>query len=170
MGTRVRKSRYRRRVLRTAAISLSAILLLATILLNLFTHVLAVVRYYGDGMEPTLSGGQYLVLLRTQDVEQNDVVAFYYNNKLLVRRIIGEGGQQISISRNGTVSLNNQPLDEPYLLAPSFGQCNLTFPFYIPPNEFFVLGDNRAISMDSRLAEIGTIPSERILGKLLFAF
>ena len=145
-----------------------ALLVVLTILLNLFTHVLAVVQYFGDGMEPALKNGQTLVLHRTDSVKAGDIIAFYYNNQLLVRRVICEGGKQIYINKDGTVEINEEPLDEPYLEKTSIGQCNITFPYKVTPEHYFVMGDNRTIAMDSRLKEIGTISADRILGKVLF--
>ena len=140
-----------------------------TILLNLFTHVLGVVQYFGNGMEPSLKNGQTLILKRTENVKEGDIVAFYYNNQLLVRRVICEGGKQISIGKDGSVEINNEPLEEPYVEEASIGQCNITFPHTVAPNSYFVMGDQREIAMDSRLKEIGSISEDRILGKVLFA-
>lgn len=149
--------------------SLLGIVIAAIILLNVFTHVLQIVHYSGNSMEPNIHNRQTLLLLKTQDVEQGDVIAFYFNNQILVRRVICAGGNQISISSDGTVSVNAEPLQEPYLTESSIGQCNITFPYRVQDDHFFVMGDNRAISMDSRLSEIGPIPLDRVIGKVLFA-
>lgn len=154
---------YAKIALRLAAVLLVAVLLLA----NLFTHVFMVVRYYGDGMEPSLSDRQLLVLLKTDNVESGDIIAFYYNNKVLVRRVICEGGHSISLEANGTVTIDGAVLDEPYVQEPSIGQHNISFPYQVPYGHCFVMGDNRAIAMDSRLSEIGTVPADRVLGKVL---
>lgn len=154
---------YGKIALRLAAVLLMAVLILA----NLFTHVLMVVRYYGDGMSPSLSDRQLLVLLKTDKVESGDVIAFYYNNKVLVRRVICEGGHSIALEENGAVSVDDTVLDEPYVQTPSIGQHNIDFPYRVPYGHYFVMGDNRSISMDSRLSEIGTVPADRILGKVL---
>jgi len=146
------------------------ILLIAVILLNLFTHVFAVVRFYGDGMEPTLENHQLLVVLRTNEVKQGDIVAFYYNNKALVRRVIACDGQQIDVSEDGGVRVNNELIEEPYIQKLSLGQCNLKFPYTVPLEQYFVMGDNRETAMDSRLKEIGTVTEERIIGKVIFTF
>ena len=145
------------------------LLIAATVLLNLFTHVFGVVQYFGNGMEPSLRNGQTLILRRTEKVKEGDIVAFYYNNQLLVRRVICEGGKQITIEKDGSVEINNKPLEEPYVEEASIGQCNITFPHTVAPNSYFVMGDNREIAMDSRLKEIGSISGDRILGTLLFA-
>lgn len=149
--------------------SLLGIVIAAIILLNVFTHVLQIVHYSGNSMEPNIHNRQTLLLLKTQNVEQGDVIAFYFNNQILVRRVICTGGSQISIGSDGTVSINAEPLQESYLTEPSIGQCNITFPYRVQEDYYFVMGDNRAISMDSRLSEIGPIPLDRVIGKVLFA-
>lgn len=166
-----REQQRKRRAWLTALIRATiALLAVAVILLNLFTHVLQVVRYNGESMTPTLSGGQTLILRKTKNVSPGDVIAFYYNNQVLVRRVICEGGDQLSIANDGTVSVNGSALEERYVEEPSVGQCNLTFPYLVSAGCVFVMGDNRVIAMDSRLAEIGPIPEQRIIGKVLFAF
>ena len=144
--------------------------LLAVLLVNLFTHVFQIVNYNGTGMEPNLCGGQTLVILKTDKVVEGDIIAFYYNNQILVRRVICEGGKQLEIEQDGTVRIGNNVLDEPYLDMKSIGQCNLAFPYYVQSGTYFVMGDNRIEAMDSRLEEIGTIPQDRIIGKVLFKF
>ena len=149
---------------------LVGVALAVVVLLNVFTHIFSVVQYYGDGMQPRLQDRQILVILQTQDVEHCDLVAFYYNNKVLVRRIICGGGTSIEIDNKGAVSIDGTPLEESYVAQPALGQSNISYPFTIPHEEYFVMGDNRQISMDSRLEEIGTIPADRIIGKVVFAF
>ncbi len=166
-GKRVRAKKHP--YLSMAVTIAASLLLVAVVLVNLFTHVFPVVRYHGDGMEPALSNGDLLVLLKTSKVEEGDVIAFYYNNKILVRRVVCEGGQQIAVDPSGTVYINGTALDEPYVDQPSIGQCNLTFPYYVPPNHVFVMGDRRETAMDSRLEEIGPINTDRILGKVLLS-
>lgn len=137
------------------------------VLLNVFTHVFSVVQYYGSGMEPELQNRQVLLVLRTDQVEQGDIAAFYYNNKVLVRRVIAGGGTSLEMDENGRVKVDGMPLQEPYVSEFSPGQCNVSFPHTVPYDEFFVMGDNRSIAMDSRLEQIGTIPRNRILGKVI---
>ena len=149
---------------------LVCVALIVVVLLNVFTHILSVVQYYGSGMEPELNDRQILLVLRTDQVEQGDVAAFYYNNKVLVRRVIASGGTSLEMDEYGRVSVDGVPLHEPYLTKHSPGQCNISFPFTIPYDEFFVMGDNRPVAMDSRLEQIGTIPRNRIIGKVIFSF
>ena len=141
----------------------------ASLLLNLFTHIIPIVKYYGDGMSPTLEAGQILVLAKTQEVNAGDIIAFYYNNKILIRRVIATGGQQISMDRAGTVSVDGTVLDEPYVESLAYGQVTVNFPYNVPADSVFVMGDNRLTSMDSRLLEIGAVSGDRIVGKVLFS-
>ena len=144
--------------------------LLAVLLMNVFTHILQIVNYNGSGMEPGLKGGQTLLILKTQKVEEGDVIAFYYNNQVLVRRVICTGGRQLEIDSNGAVAVNGIDLEEPYVQNATLGQCNITFPYHVRIGTVFVMGDNREEAMDSRLKEIGTIPTDRIIGKVIFKF
>lgn len=164
-----RQRRNRRMALSAAMRWIIGLVAAAVILLNLFTHVVQPVRYSGSGMEPSLHGGQMLLIRKTQNVEEGDIIAFYYNNQVLVRRVICQGGKQLSIESDGTVRINSEVLEEPYVESPSIGQCNLEFPYYVQTGYVFVMGDNRAVAMDSRLAEIGCVPVDRIIGKVLFA-
>ena len=140
-----------------------------SLLLNLFTHVIPVVKYYGNAMSPGLSSGQILLVGKTQDVKRGDIIAFYYNNKVLVRRVVATGGQQVNIDIFGNVTVDGKSLVEPYVSEKSIGQTSVEFPYNVPGESFFVLGDNRASSMDSRLLEIGAISKDRVVGKVLFS-
>lgn len=148
---------------------IAGVVLGVVLLLNLLTFAFSVVRYYGDGMTPTLKSGQMLVIDKVGSVSEGDIIAFYYNNKVLVRRVVSTGGKQVEIDSAGTVSVNGKTLEEPYLESTTLGQCNLNFPYSVPTGHLFVLGDNRSTAMDSRLSEIGTVPEDRVIGKVLFA-
>ena len=141
----------------------------ASLFLNLYTYVTPVVRYYGTSMTPTLSDGQVLVVLKPARIEAGDVIAFYYNNSILVRRVVATGNQQVTIDIFGAVSVNGEVLEEPYTDNKTLGQCNLQFPFNVPANSYFVLGDDRDSAMDSRLAEIGAISEEQVIGKVILS-
>lgn len=145
-----------------------AAVLLAVFLLNIFTHVFQIVRYSGTGMEPTLYGGRTLVIRKTKTVEAGDIIAFYYNNQILIRRVICTGGQQIEIDKHGVVSVGGKLLEEKYLKNTTLGQCNIIFPYHVRTGTVFVMGDNRLEAMDSRLEEIGPVPEDRIIGKVIF--
>lgn len=133
---------------------------MASILLNVFTHVIPIEKYYGNGMSPILEPGQILLLSKTQNVDMGDVIAFYYNNKILIRRVIGVGGDKISLDRSGILTLNGDLHKEPYVKQAAYGQTTVEFPYAVPASHFFVMGDNRTVSIDSRLIEIGAISED----------
>lgn len=145
------------------------VIITASLLLNLFTFIMPVVKYYGTSMSPTLEDGQILIVSKMAEVQSGDIIAFYYNNKVLVRRVVATGNEQISIDIFGAVSINGEQLNEPYIENKTLGQCNLDFPYNVPTGAFFVLGDNRDVSMDSRLEEIGVVTDDRLIGKVVFS-
>ncbi|MBR4121709.1 MAG: signal peptidase I, partial [Erysipelotrichaceae bacterium] len=102
------------------------------------------------------------------DVKRGDIIAFYYNNKILIKRVVGISGEWVDIDRNGVVTINGKLLDEPYVTDKALGECNIKLPYQVPENRVFVMGDHRSVSVDSRSAEIGCIPEEQIVGKLIF--
>lgn len=148
---------------------LVAVLILISLLLNLFTFVIPAVKYYGTSMAPTLQDGQILIVNKLAKVNSGDVIAFYYNDKILIRRVIAEGNQQVKIDIFGTVKVNGQELNEPYTQNKTLGQCNLEFPYHVPTSSYFVMGDNRESAMDSRLKEIGSVTEDRLIGKVVFS-
>lgn len=119
-------------------------------------------------MSPTLKDKQILFVNKLAEVKSGDIVAFYYNNNILIRRVVAVENQQVTVDIFGKVSVNGTELTEDYVKSTTLGQCNLDFPYTVPPKSYFVLGDNRETSMDSRLKEIGVVTEERIIGKIMF--
>lgn len=155
-------------VKRTVTIVL-VVLMTVSLLMNLFTFIMPVVKYYGNSMSPTLHDKQILIVNKMAEIQRGDIVAFYYNNKVIVRRVAAVGNEQVSIDVFGAVSVNGTVLEEPYVEQPTLGQCNLDFPYSVPTNAYFVLGDNRDTAMDSRLSEIGVVTEDRLIGKVVFS-
>ena len=154
-----------KRAMRNIVISL---IIVASVTVLIAMLWLPVMQVHGTSMEPVLNDGEILVAVRGQRyIRRGDIVAFYYNNQVLVRRVVCLGGKHISIEEDGTVYINSQALEEPYLENKSVGQCNTAFPYFIPSGYAFVMGDNREIAMDSRLEEIGPVPMGRIIGKVI---
>ncbi len=145
------------------------VIITVSLLLNLFTFIMPVVKYYGSSMSPTLEDGQILIVSKVSEIGNGDIIAFYYNNKVLVRRVVATENQQISVDIFGTVTVDGEELVEPYIGNKTLGQCNLDFPYNVPSGSLFVLGDNREVAMDSRLEEIGTVTEDRLIGKIVFS-
>lgn len=119
-------------------------------------------------MEPTLQTGEMIVTVKNGKFETGDIVAFYYNNKILLKRVIAQAGDTVNIDDAGNVSVNGTQLYEPYIEDKSLGQCDITFPYQVPDGKIFVLGDNRSVSIDSRSSSVGCISKEDIVGKAVF--
>lgn len=145
------------------------VVLLASLLLNISTYIFPVVRHYGNSMSPTLQENQLLLMFKTDSVERGDVIAFYYNNNIMVRRVIAGPGDTVNVDIFGNVAVNGETIEEDYVDVPALGQTDVQFPYTVPANSFFVMGDKRETAMDSRLTEIGSIPRDRIVGKLIFS-
>ena len=153
------------RVLRTTIFVLLVVTAAAVIVAVLMFPVLEI---KGDAMNATLQNGDFVVTGKAAQYGRGDVIAFYYNNTLLVKRIIAVGGDEVDIDEEGNVTVNGQALSEPYVTGRALGECNVTFPYSVPKDEFFVLGDNRSQSVDSRNTALGPVTQDLIVGKLLF--
>lgn len=131
------------------------------------TRIFNVLQVSGDSMEPTLYPGNLLISTKIFGYEKGDIIAFYYNDSVLIKRVIATEGDTVYIDDEGNVYVNSEKLEEDYVLELSYGNCDITFPYRVPSGELFVLGDNREVSIDSRSKNIGTISEDRILGKII---
>ena len=130
--------------------------------------LLPILHIYGSSMSPTLTNGDIVAAMRYGSYERGDIVAFYYNEQILVKRIIGLPGEMVDIDADGNVSIDGEPLDEPYLDEKALGECDIELPYQVPEGRYFVMGDNRGVSSDSRSSQVGCIAEERIIGELIF--
>ena len=130
--------------------------------------LLPILRIYGSSMMPTLTDGNIVAAVRNGSYERGDVIAFYYNNKILVKRVIGLPGEWVDIDEQGNVSIDSEPLDEPYLDEKALGECDIALPYQVPDGRYFVMGDHRSVSSDSRNSAVGCVSEEQIVGKLFF--
>lgn len=162
---RVRHQKKNRKILRETIFSLVIVAAVAVLVAMLLFPTFKVT---GSSMQPTLESGEVVVCLKTSKFEMGDVIAFYYNNKVLLKRVIGSAGDIIEINENGDVFVNGSQLDEPYIINKSLGKCDIEFPYQVPDNRIFVMGDNRETSVDSRSTSVGCIADEYILGKVFF--
>lgn len=164
----LRRVKYRRsygRVMRSTIYTLITVAAVAVLVATLWLPVLQV---YGTSMEPTLTEGNIVLSLKGGKFQTGDVVAFYYNNKILVKRVIGSAGDWINIGTDGTVYVNNEAIEEPYLREKALGTCDIELPYQVPEGRIFVMGDNRSVSLDSRSTAVGCVSEEQIVGRLTF--
>jgi signal peptidase I len=130
--------------------------------------LLPILRIYGQSMNSTLVSGELVVSVKGASFKTGDIIAFYYNNNILVKRVIANSGDWVDIDLDGNVYVNQQQIDEPYLNEKAFGEPTIDFPYQVPDERVFVLGDNRSVSIDSRHTAIGCVTSEQIVGKIIF--
>lgn len=156
-----------RRFRRTLAAVLGTLLVVAAVAVLLATRFFPVLQIYGSSMTPTLNEGEVVIAMETSEFETGDVVAFYFNNRILVKRVIASAGDWVDIADDGSVSVNGVVIDEPYLEEKALGNCNIELPYQVPESHVFLLGDHRSVSIDSRNAAVGCIAEEQIIGKLL---
>lgn len=164
----LKREKKRTRYHTTLRSTIYALVVVAAVAVLIATIFLPVLRIYGSSMAPTVSEGEIVVSLKGADFQRGDILAVYYGNKLLVKRCIAGPGQWVDIDKDGNVSVDNQPLNEPYLIEKAYGDCTITLPYQVPEGRYFVMGDNRSISQDSRNAMVGCIAEEQIVGKIVF--
>jgi signal peptidase I len=163
----LKKERYRinfGRILRSTVFSLIVVAAVAVLLVVLLMPVLQIV---GTSMTETLFDGDIVVAVSGSGYAPGDVIAFYYNNAILIKRVIASPGDWVDIDENGNVYLNSEPLDEPYVTEKALGECNIPLPYQVPDARYFVMGDHRATSIDSRNTAVGCVSDEMVIGKLL---
>lgn len=168
LESELKRVRYRRRyhsVLRSTIYTLITVAACAVLVATLWLPVLQI---YGKSMTPTLMDGEIIFSVKTSEFEAGDVISFYYNNKILVKRVIATAGEWVDIDEDGIVSVDGYVLEEPYLEEHAFGDCNLDLPYQVPEGKVFVMGDHRSTSVDSRNTAVGCVAQEQIVGKIIF--
>jgi len=147
--------------------TLNLLIFIAAISILMSTFLFPVLQIYGTSMAPALNDGELVVCYKTHSFSQGDIVAFYYNNKILVKRMIAGPGDWVDLDQDGNVYVNNVLLEEPYVDEKAIGDCDIELPYQVPEGKYFFMGDHRSISVDSRNSTIGCISQEQIVGKLV---
>lgn len=161
--------RYKRRYQVILRSTVGILTVVAAVAVLVVTLVMPILQISGTSMSPTLQDGQIVLSVKSTDLHTGDLVAFYQGNKLLIKRCIAGPADWVNITEDGTVYVNEKPLDEPYISEKSLGKfCNIEFPYQVPADRWFVLGDNRDESIDSRNDTIGCVASDQIVGKVVF--
>lgn len=162
------REKHKRRYGRTLRSTVYALIVVAAIAVLLATILFPVLQIYGSSMTPTVNEGEIVVAIKGSDFKCGDVAAMWYGNKLLVKRIIAGPGQWVNIDDEGNVYVNGDYIDEPYVDNKALGECNIELPYQVPEGRYFVLGDHRGVSQDSRNSAVGCIAEEQIVGRLAF--
>lgn len=163
----LKRLKYRHSFAFTLRSTVASLIVVAAIAVMISTMIMPVLRVTGTSMTPTLQNDQVIICNKLAECQKGDVVAFYYNNKVLIKRVIGVAGDVIDISGDGVVSVNGEPLDEPYVSELALGECDIELPYQVPDNRIFVMGDHRSVSIDSRSTSVGCVAIENVIGKVL---
>lgn len=164
----IARVRARRTYLRTIRSTVYILITVAAAAVLIATLLMPVLKIYGTSMNATLNEGEIVVSLKNAKIETGDIIAFYYNNKILTKRVIAGPSSWVDITKDGTVYVDDQELEEPYLNEKALGECDIELPYQVPEGRYFVMGDHRSVSVDSRSTSVGCIAEEFIVGKLVF--
>ena len=160
--------RYKKRYGRTLRSTVAVLVVVAALAVLVAMLWMPVLRIYGTSMVPTLTDGQIVVSVKTGSFKPGDVTAFYHGNKLLIKRYMAGPSDWVNIDAEGNVTINGEALDEPYLTEKAYGETNIQLPYQVPDERYFVMGDNREVSIDSRNTAVGCIAKDQIVGKVVF--
>ena len=167
LETELKRVNYKKRynaILRSTVFTLITVAAVAVLVATLWLPVLQI---FGNSMTPTLEDGEIIFSVKDKHLEQGDIVAFYYNNKILIKRVVANAGDWVDMDPDGTVYVNDRELEEPYLTGKDFGGADIEFPYQVPEGKYFVMGDHRATSVDSRHTSVGCVSQEQMVGKIL---
>ncbi len=166
LETELKRIRYNKNFRKTIYSTIGSLLVVAAVAVLISMLFLPVLRVTGTSMTPTMQNDELVICRKRSNFKSGDIIAFYYNNKILLKRVIGVSGDWIDIQDDGTVYVNGEMLDEPYVQEKALGECDIEFPYQVPDERVFVMGDHRLTSIDSRSTTVGCIADEYIIGKV----
>ena len=165
----VRRDRYYHRFRNMVTSTFLTLVVVAAVAVLVAVLFLPILRIYGKSMNGTLDSGDVVISVKSSNLQTGDVIAFYYNNNILVKRVMANPGDWVDIDKEGNVYVNNKLIEEPYLKQEkAFGETNIELPYQVPEGKIFVMGDNRSVSIDSRNTSIGCVSDEQIVGKIVY--
>ena len=165
---KLRRKRYRKKVFEIVKNTLSTLAVVAAIAVLIANLWLPVLRIYGGSMTPTVEESEIVVSVKGIKFKTGDIIGFYYNNKILIKRVIAGPGSWVDIDKYGNVFVDGEKLDEPYLKEQAYGECDIELPYQVPDERYFVMGDHRSTSVDSRNRAVGCVAEDQVIGKIFF--
>jgi len=162
-----RRERHKRSYRSTLLSTISALVIVAAVAVLVSMLALPVLQVVGESMTPLLHQGEIVIAPKGTAFQKGDVIAFYFNNKILVKRVIANAGEWVNIDADGNVFINDEPLEEPYISDKALGDCNISLPYQVPDGKIFVMGDHRSTSSDSRNTAVGCVAQEQIVGRVV---
>ena len=163
----LQRERHKRSYRSTLLSTISALVIVAAVAVLVSMLALPVLQVVGESMTPLLHQGEIVIAPRGTAFQNGDVIAFYFNNKILVKRVIANAGEWVNIDADGNVFINDEPLEEPYISDKALGDCNISLPYQVPDGKIFVMGDHRSTSSDSRNTAVGCVAQEQIVGRVV---
>ena len=164
----LKREKYRGRYWKMLRGTVAVLVVVAAAAVLISNLLLPILRIYGSSMTPTLVNGNIVAAVRSGTYQRGDIIAFYYNNKILVKRVVGMPGEWVDMDENGNVTIDGEPLEEPYLTEKALGECDIELPYQVPDGRIFVMGDHRSTSVDSRSTSVGCVSGEQLIGKIVF--
>lgn len=164
----LKRENYRSKYFKILTSTIYALIIVAAVAAIVATLIMPVLQISGSSMTPTFQEGEIVFSIKTKNLKPGDIIAFYHGNKILVKRVIAGAGSWVNITIDGNVYVNGELLEENYIQEKMLGETNITYPYQVPDGSWFVLGDHREVSIDSRNSEIGCIKQEDIVGKIIF--
>ena len=164
----LKRENYRSKYFKILTSTIYALIIVAAVAAIVATLIMPVLQISGSSMTPTFQEGEIVFSIKTKNLKPGDIIAFYHGNKILVKRVIAGAGSWVNITIDGDVYVNGELLEENYIQEKMLGETNITYPYQVPDGSWFVLGDHREVSIDSRNSEIGCISQDNIVGKIIF--
>lgn len=168
LETELKREKYRITYVRVLLSTIYTLVTVAAVAVLIAVLLLPVLQIYGSSMTPCLEEDDIVLSVKSSELKSGEVVAFYYNNKILIKRVIACPGDWVNIDEEGNVYVNNELLDEPYVQDKAFGDCNIELPYQVPDERYFVMGDHRSVSVDSRNSMVGCVSEEQVVGEIIF--
>ena len=168
LETELKREKYRITYVRVLCSTIYTLVTVAAVAVLIAVLLLPVLQIYGSSMTPCLEEDDIVISVKSSELKSGEVVAFYYNNKILIKRVIACPGDWVDVDEEGNVYVNNELLDEPYVQDKAFGDCNIELPYQVPDERYFVMGDHRSVSVDSRNSMVGCVSEEQVVGEIIF--